>query len=427
MHRPAHPLALLLALVSLGVGVAAREAGAIEPAAPSAAAHDDVARLPRDPGLTLSEAVRLAAANDPGAIAVGGRVEEAEAIADDARRWLADAPTAFATHVDDGLASDEGFRQWDAGLELPLWWPGQRAATRAQAVAAGEAAALAARVHRLEVAGRARAALAELDLASLREALAADELAAQRALVARVARAVELEELARRDLLLARAAETEHEALLLAAREERIHAEHAWRRETSLERAPASGDETAADATAIAEHPSLRLADREVARAEAEVERLAFARWSAPAIAIGTQHERSARGQGYSDRVVAGVRLPLGRRGALASGLAAAARARAEARAARARVERRLRGHLDHAVHRSELAEARAGLAAARAALARDHLALAQRGFDLGEIDLETLIRARLLARTAEEAHGEAIVQRRLATAVLNQSIGVLP
>jgi outer membrane protein TolC len=387
----------------------------------------DHPELAVDPALTLAETVRLAADREPGVRVVGARAEEAEALRGDAGRWLADAPAIVVGHVTDAVGRDAGYRQWDAVLELPLWWPGQRGPRREKALAADAAAEGADLAHRLEVAGRVRASLASLSLARNRLELARAELEAEEALSDRVARAVELGELAERDLLLARSASLERRTLYLEALEEHRHAEADYFLLTGLRHRPAEWGETLASDAGLPDHPALRLARDDVAIAQAEVERLEGSRWGSPVLAIGSQHERDIGSTDYSNRLAAGLRIPLGRRDQTVSGVAQARRALAEARRDAERLEIELRGRLLRAEHGLALVDERLATAVRQSRMAGDYLRLTERGFALGEIDLATLIRARAWASGAERTLREAEILQRFRIAEYNQALGVVP
>ncbi|MGH0033904.1 MAG: TolC family protein [Myxococcota bacterium] len=417
-----------MVLLGLAIGPAA-PAGANSPGVDpkSPAATDGHADLSVDASLSLAEAVRIAASREPGRLVVEARGVEAEAFRRDAGRWLSDVPSLVGAHVTDAVGSDHGYRQWDAALELPLWWPGQRAPRRAKADAAGAAAGQAAEAHRLEVAGRVRAAVAALDLTRNRLELARSELDAEEALAARVARAVELGELAERDRLLALSASLERRTRYLEALEEHRHAQADYTLLTGLDRRPARWGETLAQETDLERHPELILARTDVAVARAEVERLERARWSGPVVAIGSQHERDDRGNDYSHRLVAGIRIPLGRRDAVSSGLAGAQRRLAEARRTAGRLAIDLEGRRMRAEHALSLVADRIETDRQRARMADDHLQLTERGFALGEVDLATLVRARARAIDAQQSLREAEILQRMRIAQYNQALGVVP
>ncbi|HPG27273.1 MAG TPA: TolC family protein, partial [Myxococcota bacterium] len=238
-----------------------------------------------DPDLTLAETIRLALERDPGLVGVEARQVEGRALERASRRWLAGAPALYGGAVSDSpVGSDIGYRQWDAGLELPLWWPGQRSPRRDVARAAKDAAAHAVRVQALEVAGQVRAAVAGLALARRRLELARGDREAEARLAERVERAVELGELAGREALLARTSVLERELAELEALEELRHAEASWVVLTGIERSPGEWGETLRSDARLEDHPALLLARDGEDQAEANAARLERSGWGQPTI-----------------------------------------------------------------------------------------------------------------------------------------------
>ena len=422
-------LALLLSMLwMLSTGDAAM-AGSAAMAEPGLTASQDHPHpeLAIDPALSLQEAVARTAEREAGMAVVEARVAEASALGRDAGRLLAAAPTLVMGNINDVPFDDDGYRQWDAGLELPLWWPGQRRGRRRSAQAALAASHEARRAHRLEVAGWVRESIAELALARLRLELAESAWQTEEAFVAQVARAVEVGELARTELLLAESVRLERHLEYLAALEEVRHSEATYALLTGLDSWPASWEEAPAQASSFERHPYLLLAAEEVERVRGELERVTGDQWGSPVLALGTQHERESRGASYSDRIVVGVRIPVGRRGAARTEIAAMARGVSERRRDMSRLERDLRGRLAMAQHARDLAAARIASATEQAGVAAEALRMSELGFALGEVDLGDLLRARARSSAAEQMRLEALLLRRIRTAQLNQALGVLP
>lgn len=395
----------------------------------SSEASDSHTHVSIEPGtsLTLHEVVLHTAAREPGTGVVTARRNEADALLENAGRLLPGAPSIAVDHVTDRIWTNDGYRQWGTGVELPLWWPGQRSGRRDRAQAAGAAADHSERAHLLEVAGWVRQAVAELALAQVRLELAEAEWRAEDALADQIERAVAMQEFAERDLLLARSSSLNLRFGYLEALEEFRHAEGNYSLLAGLTEWPADWAEAQSEHSALRDHPLLLLADEETARAEAEVRRLIGDQWGHPVLTLGTQHERDIRGDDYSNRVVTGLRIPLGRRRDAGAEIAAAQRVLAETRRDAHRLERELRGTLAEAEHRLALADKRVATATEQTRMAAEYRRLSERGFGLGETDLGALIRARARAASAEQTLREAVILRLFSTAQLNQATGVIP
>jgi hypothetical protein len=272
-----------------------------------------------------------------------------------------------------------------------------------------------------------RHAIADLALARVRLELAEGEWRAEDKLAMQIERAVALQELAERDLLLARSASLDRRFIYLEALEESRHADSTYFILTGLATWPADWGETPAHSAALEDHPRLLLAAEETARAQADLDRLTRDQWGNPIVALGTQHEREFKGTGFDHRIVAGVRIPIGRRGDADAEVASARRALAEARRDHLRLERALRGQLAEVEHRLALSSERVVTATERAEMAAEYLRLTELGFGLGETDLGKLLRARTRSTAAEQARRESRILRQSSAAELNQALGVVP
>jgi outer membrane protein TolC len=422
------PALLLLATIgSAGSAPAAPSLSEAETPPPEGTIHVHEGVLETDGTLSLAELVREAAARAPGQWLVEGRAEEVEALDRAAGRWLSDRATLTGGFITDAVGNDDGYQQWEALLELPLWWPGQRSSRRELARATRTAAEASASAHLLETAGRVRSAVATLALSRNRLELARAEWQSETELAAQLERAVELGESSERDLLLAQSGRLDRELEATEALEEARHAEQSYRLLTGRSASPALWQEEPSPRKDLATHPLLVQARADVAAAEAGLRRLEREQWGAPSVELGAQSEKERDGASTSDRLVALVRIPLGRGSTSDFDHAAARRRLAEARRDAGRVERQLLDRLGQAEHQLELARRRVETGAEQASVARRHLELTDRGYVLGEIDLAELLDARARSIQAERAEQEAEILHRFHVAQWNQSLGVIP
>ncbi len=384
--------------------------------------------LPEDDRVALADAVALAAERDPRRALFASRRDEISVLNRDARRWLADPPRVVLALTSDAVGSDDGYRQWDAVLELPLLWLGQKGArgkvaeVSRQALHAAETALL------LTAAGEVRDAIARLALARTRFERAQRTLEISDALVRDVERAVELGELARLDWLAVLEASLDHRQSLVEAEARLFDAALHWRSLTGMDRVPAQWREAPAPGGSIThEHPFLAAAEEFLHRAKAELTVAKRDQWSGPEIAIGTQHERALSGTSYSDRLIAGVRIPFGRGGGALARIAQALVLVGDARSTVAAQRRALELALHEAQHQLKTAAATLEASGERAGVASERRRLARRAFDLGEIGMAELLRSQARAADAERQLEEAGVSREHAIAQLNQALGVIP
>jgi outer membrane protein TolC len=377
--------------------------------------------------LTLGQAVQAAFERYPEAGLAQVINEQGAAIRQQASALLAGDPALVLRHESDAVTDDNGFRQWEGGLEMPLWLPGQRQRrSRVADATEGEGAATL-RLQRWQVAGEMRELLWSLQIAAAELDLATQALQATRALERDVDRRVAAGELARMDLILAQketlareiersAAASQHSALLMQ-----------YRAVTGLSAVPAELTETAAADDIAAEHPALVAARLAAERNRAERDQVRGEKRASPVLTLGGKSERPESGLSYDNAVILEVSVPLGTAGQAAPRTAAAERSLAEATAAVARARLDLEQDLNLARNARRQAQQAAQLAQRQQQLAAEGLRLAQRAFELGENSLFMVLEARRQALAAERTLRLSALELGRAVARYNQALGVIP
>lgn len=387
--------------------------------------------------LTLNLVFEQAWQRHPAFRALADRRAASESSRQAARAWTAQAPSLDLRTQDDRVGSDRGAREWEAGLVLPLWLPGQRA--RSQQLAEGEAQLVEAHIAqaRLELAGLVREAWwawhrtdAELKLAGARVAHA-------QALLADVQRRVQAGDLARSDQHQAEGLLASADASQVQAQAQRSQAWQvlaAWLPGQGMAE-PASAAVQGESPTAphaeqqpdIEAHPQVHALAAQAMAARQSAELAALQVRANPELTLGTVQGRDQRGEGYQRALTLGLKVPLGSSPAQA---AQAARVRADASEleaqlalARVRVEQSVTGARTRLMLARTLQEA----TGKRARLARENQAFFDKSFRLGETDLPTRLRIDLEAQEAERQDALARIELSAAASALQQATGLLP
>ena len=81
-----------------------------------------------DAALDWSTLISTTLAAHPGSGGLAARTAEAEAWEQRGRQWLAAAPSLYFSYLSDRPLDDLGQREYEGGVELPLWRGGQRSA-----------------------------------------------------------------------------------------------------------------------------------------------------------------------------------------------------------------------------------------------------------------------------------------------------------
>jgi outer membrane protein TolC len=373
----------------------------------------------------LAQALELAwqrAAQDSVAEARRGESAAARAAAEN---WFAEAPSLGLAQRDDRVSRNQGLRERELELALPLWRTGQRDATRL--VAAGDAAEAdaAAALVRLALAGELRSAAWAHAGARAERELQQARLALAEQLEADVTRREAAGDLARTDLLMAREDGLAAQAARQAAASRERQAALRWHTLTGQDLPPDEIDEAVATPP-LAAHPRLRQAEAALASARAALQ-LARDSGPAPELSLGWQRSREDFAAPERNSLRIGLRVPLATESRNAPRIAAANTAliRAEAEWRRLGLElegaeREAQMALDNATLAEQLAEQRANATAERRGLL-------QRAFELGELPLAELLRAQAADNEARLQRVAARVARAAGKAALNQARGVLP
>lgn len=452
--------------------------------APSALAQPPALPAPVAPAAPgpLRQAFDQAWARQPEARALAARQQAAEAGQRAASAWTPEPMALEFTHRTDRANANDGQREWEAGLAIPLWRPGER--SRDQAVAQAEAAAVSVREQaaRLRLAGALREAWWPWARGRIEQQVADAQLAHARTLAADVERRWRAGDLARSDLLQAQGTVAAARAAQAEAARAAVEAALRWQALTGAtagasgaalpqagmgraaipaESAPAdrrgevASRSTPTGGTAGSEAGPARLVDDVGAEAEPEpraepgapavahpalaelAQRLAIARAQAelaarqgagnPELTLGTTRERGSADEPARSTLNVGLRIPFG---ASARQEARQATALAEAIELEAQwrlEESRLAAEQQAARARVDAARIRLAAAEERDALASQTLGLIEKSFRLGESDLPTRLRTTQEAGDAARQLAASRIELAAAISQWRQALGLLP
>ncbi|GAA6118617.1 TolC family protein [Acidovorax sp. FG27] len=387
---------------------------------------------------TLRESFEAAWARQPEAASAAQYRSAAQARQSVANGWTPEPAALELATKTDRWHRNEGSRELEVGVAVPLWLPGERG--HSQALAQAEIEALDARqaAARLRLAGTLREAWWQLHRDRLQVELAQARRDSAARLAADVARRVRAGDLARADQhqadgnVAAAEAELAESRAQLAVHEQALRtlaAQPLGAQSDMPEPLPQGADPSAGpvDEQAVAEHPALREAQGRLRVAE-RAQALAGAQTRAnPELTVATTRERGGQGERYAQTVTVGVRIPFGSSGARETKAAAAAAATLEALAQLELERLRIAGEVASARARLAGASALAQAADRRATLARETQGFVGKAFRAGEIDLPNRLRVELEAADAERQSAIARLNVSQAISALRQALGLLP
>lgn len=386
---------------------------------------------------SLKDLFDAAWSRQPEARALQARRDAAQAHRRAATAWAPEPPTLEVSHRTDRVSRNDGARELELGVAVPLWLPGERRAVGA--LADTESATVESRIEaaRLRLAATLREAWWTWQRARVDEALALDRRDGARRLAEDVARRTVAGDLARADQHQADGALAAAEAALAHAQAQasaalgRLQAlsgglsPATTPEATPATLAPSAEPEPPVDAPAA--HPALVDLQARGALAERAAALAATRSRANPELMLATSRDRGTAGERYGQTVTLAVRIPFGA-SARQEGDRAAARADAlEAQAAMALERDRLQAEREAALTQVAAARSQRDAAERRAALALETRGFFDKSFRLGETDLPTRLRIEAEAVEAERQAARSRIELAAAISAWRQALGLLP
>lgn len=350
----------------------------------------------------------------------------------DARRVAANsllpgAPALVLGHRSDRLNNDGGQREWEAGIALPIWLPGQRDARQRQEQANMDGLEANIGVQRLKLAGELREAIWHVRQAEAQTRLNEARLLSTKKLSEDVAQRVRAGELARTDLNLAQNEWRAAQAANLQSRDRLLQAQQAYTALTGMTTLPDDMFESVPPKAVPDSHPLLKEARLSIEMAQAQVRVASSSARDNPELEISMRRERDNLNTPYAGTVAISLRLPFSTDARKLPLVSAAHTALSGAQSEYQRTLLTLEYQGQQAEQAVQTAAQLLDLAQQQRGATRENLELIQKSFKLGESGLPALLRASAAALEAEQACIQQEIAQALARARLNQAQGVLP
>ena len=351
-----------------------------------------------------------------------------------ASSWISGEPVAGIAHRTDRLNKNEGFREYEAEVELPLWNPGVRNAAQADVSARRIGFDGQFQLAKLKLAGELRTLSASIATAQVELDLNKRKLLDANALTQDLSRRVKAGENARVDGLQSQMLEQLAQAAIALAESQLSRYQSQWRSLTGISTVSppdellASSLSGQSDAAPLpADHPALRSAQAQVGSAQAKLALANADKRDPMSVGLGVARERANFAGANETKLRIGLRIPLGGDNRNATRQAAA---RAELDTAQADLDAAQRQlPFEIAAANADLRAARSAQSAARerVRLSTEVQTLVTKSWRLGESDLPTRLRADNEQFEASLSFAKASIDVQRAIANLNQAHGILP
>lgn len=340
---------------------------------------------------------------------------------------LPGAPSVILGHRGDQLGNNVGKREWELGVAMPIWLPGQRDARQRQAQVGRANLEASIRALRFRLAGELREAIWRVRQAESQVELDAARSQTAKNLADDIDKRVQAGELAKTDLNLAQNEWRAAQAAVLHSRNQYLWAQQAYAILTGATALPDDIAETAQMLPLPDDHPLLEEARQAIEAAQAQVHVVSESRRDNPEVELSTRRERGNLNDPYASTVALTLRLPFSTGARNLPLISTAQTALTAAQSEYSRIQLTLEYGRQQADQALQTSGQLLDLAHQRRTAARENLELIQKSFNLGESDLFSLLRARTAAFEAEQSYSQQEILQALARARLNQAQGVLP
>jgi cobalt-zinc-cadmium efflux system outer membrane protein len=297
-------------------------------------------------------------------MALQARRDAARAQQSAAKAWTPEPAALELSNKTDRLSNNQGAREVEVGIAVPLWLPGERGRSAALADAEGAAVESRARAAQLRVAAAVRDSWWQWQRARIEVGTARDQLESTRLIAADVARRAKAGDLARADQHQADGAVASAEASVAHAEAGLAAARQHLRALAGAAPASSGAGDTLAEpdpafaSTEIEAHAALQELKDRATVAERTAALGATQSRANPELVLATTLDRGARGEASQQTITLGIRIPFGA-GSRFDASNANARADASGTGARCRAGGAIAAHRGRA--RGRLSQRRVG------------------------------------------------------------------
>ena len=386
-------------------------------------AHEDPIIV--DESLNLTKLIDLTLEKYPDTSWLKSLEDEARAIDKRSQSWTAGSIQTFGRFQE---ATSGTLHYFDTWVEVPLWNLGQRDAEHTVSEKAQASAEMQMFATKLRVAGLVRAALWDMELQKIRYDQAVIETDFYEKLTAKIERRVELGDLPRSDLLLAKTELLQKRSTLITAEAELMHARKRYQTITQTTKVPKTYREKLVELKSVEQtHPALVSLGSQIERKRAEIESIRLIGSGQSNVAVGVNGDMGDSRSNKTASFNVAVMVPFGGEDHLAPQIAAANVELNKLLAERDQLYRDLQQAHHEAEHNLEVNKAELDNANQLNKTAKDLLIMSSTAFSVGEIDLLDLLKIQAKAQQAELNAKERAVMLERDIALYNQAVGVLP
>lgn len=340
---------------------------------------------------------------------------------------FADSATVNLEHFNDVIGSSDGFQEWEGSVDLPLWLPGEK--QQQSALSDTLSAEFPAYQQRLllDASKQVRNVIWNVVSAETKVSQTFNAWHAAQDLEDNVASRVAAGDLASTETLLANSHALEMQSRYLEAKSELDFSLANYHNHTGQTILPSKFEENLSPQTTInQQHPYLEFLNQKITTLRAEQDLAHFDGAPHTNLSVGVRRERGGHDEDFNHSIGVGINFAFDDAIYRKSNIANAASNLADADIERQQLERKLQTILLSKRHQLAAKQQQLELVIAQEKTANQYLLLQQRAFDLGEIDLASLLRSQVLASDALNRKTSLQITIQHAIAEVNQALGIV-
>tara|TARA_R110001606_G_scaffold399222_2_gene582502 strand:- start:161934 stop:163175 length:1242 start_codon:yes stop_codon:yes gene_type:complete len=388
---------------------------------------EERAQLNLSSTVTLSSLTQGVFHRHPARHSESAQQQQVNANTDLANATFADVKSISLTHQNDVVGSSDGLQEWEGIVEMPLWLPGQKQ----QQLLLSDRLSAELPVYQQQVMLAASAEVRDL----VWKVVMANTVAAEAYQIWQSALKLEKDvtarvkagELAGTERLLATNNALEMQTQYLLKNSDLDRALTTYRAITRERFLPETYMEVQVNKQVIdQDHPDLMMLDQRINTLRSQQDLAHFDGAVNPSLSVGIRRERGNHGENFTNSLGVGISFALDNDVYRRPAIANAAKALADVEVVWQQLERELNITLFTYLHDLETKRLQLELVNQQNETSQQYIALQQRAFELGDLDLVSLIRSQSLASETHNRKLALEVDIQLTIALVNQALGVI-
>lgn len=338
---------------------------------------------------------------------------------------FADVSSVSLNHYNDVIGSSDGYQEWEGSVDMPLWLSGQQQQQAILSDTMSDELSSSQQQLRLEISAQIRESVWNVILANTASKQAHQTWQMAQKLERDVDAHVKAGELAGTELLLANSHAVKAHSHYVLAQGKLKYAINTFQTLTGGSVLPEQYEETLPSITIINDqHPSLAVADKEINTLRTKQDIAHYQDAVNPNLSIGVRRERGDDSESFNHSLGLGISFALDNEVYRRPAMAEAARVLADAEVARQQLKHALNVQLSEQLYQLEIQQQQLILALEHSNTTGQYLSSQQRAFELGEIDLVSLLHSQTLANESLNQKQSLEISVKHTIAQVNQALG---